>query len=202
MPSASIRCTVLSPSSTSANWVTRVGIRAASSFTWSGVHIAANTSKRPLTQVLALRATLKTARSAASRSTSRSRSITTVSSRACRRCAASKGESMANRSSDVICWNEPGSHARAPGFTSTSTRRCRRMVLCVALSAIAFAQVSAQGLNDVVKTDVAVPMRDGVRAARRHPVTGQGQPVPRTGLSHAVWQAKCPRGATRPSSAR
>ena len=41
-------------------------------------------------------------------------------------------------------------------------QHCRRVLLSIALSAFAVAQSAAQGSNEVVKTDVVVPMRDGV----------------------------------------
>jgi len=58
------------------------------------------------------------------------------------------------------------------------TRNCRRLLLSIALGAIAVVQVSAQGANEVVKTDLAVPMRDGVVLRADILLPGQGGPFP------------------------
>jgi putative CocE/NonD family hydrolase len=55
---------------------------------------------------------------------------------------------------------------------------CRRMLLSVALSAIAVIQAPAQDLHEVVKTDVAVPMRDGVLLRADILLPDQGGPFP------------------------
>jgi putative CocE/NonD family hydrolase len=59
-----------------------------------------------------------------------------------------------------------------------SPKRFRRLLWPVALSSLTFVQSSAQELEEVVKTDVAVPMRDGVLLRADILLPNEGGPFP------------------------
>ena len=83
---------------------------------------------------------------------------------------------MAHRISDIVRWSVIP--MLASHVTSTLPRQFRRSLWVIALNAIAVVQISAQGLNEVVKTDVAVPMRDGVVLRADILLPDQGGPFP------------------------
>lgn len=69
---------------------------------------------------------------------------------------------MPHRISDIIRWRALATHVLASNLTSTFPKHFRRLFWPITLSAFAVIQISAQDLTEVVKTDVVVPMRDGV----------------------------------------
>jgi uncharacterized protein len=85
---------------------------------------------------------------------------------------------MAHQMTDIIRSNVVASRALAFYLTSTLPRHFRRLLWPIALGALAAARISAQGLSEVVKTDVAVPMRDGVLLRADILLPEQGGPFP------------------------
>jgi putative CocE/NonD family hydrolase len=85
---------------------------------------------------------------------------------------------MAHRISDIIRWRVVASHVLASYLTAALPKQFRRFLWPIALGAFTVVQISAQGLNEVVKTDVAVPMRDGVLLRADILLPDQGGPFP------------------------
>lgn len=69
---------------------------------------------------------------------------------------------MAHRQSDIIRPVVVAGHALAPCLAAKPVKSFCRLLWPIALGALTVVQSPAQGLKEVVKTDVAVPMRDGV----------------------------------------
>ncbi len=92
--------------------------------------------------------------------------------------AAGPGKPMAHRVIEIVRSGVAAGHVFGLYLTSASPKRLRRSLWPTAMSAFAIVQIPAQDLNEVIKTDVVVPMRDGVALRADILLPDQGGPFP------------------------